>query len=224
MTQQLETMFRLQEQLNDDTNGPTWREGWTRQGKRINWRRCIVMETAELIDSFPWKHWKGIAGDLDRENIRIEMVDIWHFVMSLVLMRHDPREGAALAAACFVDQEARLPAAWSPREDARLDGLLAPYERLMALALEGESVEALLEAFWRALGWSGMDLEALYRLYIGKNALNQFRQKHGYKEGRYRKIWQGREDNAVMQAVLEEEPAIGYDALMERLERLYREA
>ncbi|MDA0955505.1 MAG: dUTP diphosphatase, partial [Proteobacteria bacterium] len=40
-----------------------------------------------------------------------------------------------------------------------------------------------------------MDLAQLYRAYMGKNVLNAFRQDHGYKVGRYEKVWQGREDN-----------------------------
>ena len=87
-------MFGLQNRLNDDTNGPKWRDGVTKHGKVINWKRCIVMETAELIDSFSWKHWKSIDGGIDIENIRIEMVDIWHFVMSYILRFKTPEEAA----------------------------------------------------------------------------------------------------------------------------------
>jgi hypothetical protein len=43
----------------------------------------------------------------------------------------------------------------------------------------------------------GMDMtfEDLYSGYVGKNVLNFFRQDHGYQEGTYKKIWDGREDN-----------------------------
>jgi dimeric dUTPase (all-alpha-NTP-PPase superfamily) len=221
----LTEMFALQQRLNDDTNGPGWRDGFTRQGKRVNWRRCIVMETAELIDSFPWKHWKSIAGGIDLENIRIEMVDIWHFVMSLVLRKKRPEEAAKMALEAMRESRIRLPERWSEKENARLDELLAPFEDLMAMALVKEESDAyffeLLEKFWECVDAVGMDFDELYRLYIGKNALNQFRQMHGYKEGTYRKIWHGREDNAVMQAILAEHPDIGYDELLSALETEY---
>jgi hypothetical protein len=42
---------------------------------------------------------------------------------------------------------------------------------------------------------SGLDFDALYTAYVGKNVLNFFRQDHGYKEGTYLKTWAGREDN-----------------------------
>ena len=40
-----------------------------------------------------------------------------------------------------------------------------------------------------------MLFRSLFRQYLGKNVLNFFRQDHGYREGSYRKLWGGREDN-----------------------------
>jgi hypothetical protein len=41
----------------------------------------------------------------------------------------------------------------------------------------------------------GMNIDDLYRGYVGKNTLNFFRQDHGYKDGSYIKVWNGKEDN-----------------------------
>ena len=81
----IKEMFLMQQRLNDETNGLGWEDGYTKNGKLISWKRCIYMECAELIDSFAWKHWKNIAAPIDTHNVVIEIVDIWHFVMSLVL-------------------------------------------------------------------------------------------------------------------------------------------
>ncbi len=78
-------MLKLQQRLNDNTNGKDWERGITKNGKIIDWNRCIYLEVAELIDSYPWKHWKNIDASPDYENIKIEIVDIWHFVMSEAL-------------------------------------------------------------------------------------------------------------------------------------------
>ncbi len=218
-------MFVLQNRLNDDTNGPKWREGVTKQGKVINWKRCIVMESAELIDSFSWKHWKNIAGGIDLENIKIEMVDIWHFVMSYILRFRSPEAAAKLALATMREGAVRLPNSWSEADNARIETLLEPFENLMALALiktdDDAYHEELLEQFWECVDAVGMNFDELYRLYIGKNALNQFRQMHGYKEGIYRKVWDGREDNVVMQEILARNPDITYERLLESLEERY---
>ena len=70
------TMLKLQQKLNDETNGFGWENGKTNRGKIINWRRCIYLETAELVESYPWKHWKNIDAKPDYANIKVELVDI----------------------------------------------------------------------------------------------------------------------------------------------------
>jgi len=52
------------------------------------------------------------------------------------------------------------------------------------------------------MGHSGLSFEQLFRSYVAKNVLNIFRQDHGYKDGSYRKLWAGREDNEHLMEVL----------------------
>jgi len=68
---------------------------------------------------------------------------------------------------------------------------------------------------------SGLNLDTLYTLYVGKNILNRFRQDHGYKEGTYIKIWNGEEDNVTMQKVLEENENVTPNELYKALEAAY---
>jgi len=68
---------------------------------------------------------------------------------------------------------------------------------------------------------SGLNLDALYKLYVGKNILNQFRQDHGYKEGTYIKIWNGEEDNVTMQNILEKNENVSPGELYMALEKAY---
>ena len=49
-----------------------------------------------------------------------------------------------------------------------------------------------------------MDFDDLHRQYVRKNVLNFFRQDHGYKEGSYIKLWEGREDNEHLVEILAE--------------------
>ena len=77
--------------------------------------------------------------------------------------------------------------------------------------------------FWQLMQASGLDFDALYAAYVGKNVLNFFRQDHGYKSGTYTKIWGGREDNEHLVEVLEglscdpdEVPEAVYAALQAR--------
>ncbi len=63
-----------------------------------------------------------------------------------------------------------------------------------------------------------LSYEELYKLYIGKNILNRFRQNHGYKSGDYMKVWSGREDNVVLQEILDKNSNITANTLYSLLE------
>ena len=219
-------MLQLQNELNTDTNGANWRSRITKNGKPINWKRCIYMESAELIDSFPWKHWKSIDAKPDYENIKIELVDIWHFLMSYLLEQNGLAEAATMISNTKdTKNDIKLPKEWDRELNEKIDQFLDIFEELMALSLiksdAKELQEELLIAFFKACDSADLTFDDLYRLYIGKNALNQFRQEHGYKEGTYIKEWGGKEDNVVMQEILEAHPNITYTELKEELERRY---
>jgi len=84
-----------------------------------------------------------------------------------------------------------------------------------------DSIVSLIHNYFEVAKQSGLNLATLYALYIGKNTLNQFRQDNGYKEGSYIKIWNGKEDNEVMQMILQEESSITPDELYKRLKGHY---
>jgi len=217
-------MLTLQQKLNDATNGEGWEKGVTKNGKLIDWKRCSYLECAELIESYPWKHWKNIDAEPDYDNIKIEAVDIWHFIMSQMLQDYRIDEKG--------DIETLTKAIESLSNFSTFTKEVIPtkknsYEQievvedLMRVLFCNESPEALMEAFINVAMQSGLNLTTLYQLYLGKNILNQFRQDRGYKEGNYVKIWEGKEDNVVMQSILEENPDITPDALYLALKKLY---
>ncbi len=228
MKEKIYEMLQLQNELNNDTNGTNWRKGLTKNAKVINWKRCIYMETAELIDSFPWKHWKSIDQKPDFENIKIELVDIWHFVMSY-LLEHNSIDKAAILIENNLDTPAdmKIPKNWQKEDNLRIDEYLDIFEELMALGLIQDNSEVyqdtLCAQFFKCCDSLDLSLKELYTLYIGKNALNHFRQKHGYKEGTYQKIWNDKEDNVIMQEILAKDPDISFNQLLERLEKFYKE-
>lgn len=80
--EQIRAMVRKQKELNDDTNTNSWIFGINNKGNLINWCRCIHMEGSELIDSYPWKHWKDLSGEANVDNAKVELIDIWHFLLS----------------------------------------------------------------------------------------------------------------------------------------------
>lgn len=225
MMQKIYEMLQLQNQLNNDTNGVQWRTDRTKNGKLINWKRCIYMEIAELIDSFPWKHWKSIDAQPNMQNVKIELVDIWHFLMSYLLKYNVLDEAAILIDNLKSTKSDVKIEKW---DNEKIEEYLDIFEELMALALvKSDSQmmqEALLEQFFKACDSVGLGFNELYSLYIGKNALNQFRQEHGYKEGTYQKNWGGKEDNEVMQEILAQNPDISFEELKKKLLQKYKAA
>jgi dimeric dUTPase (all-alpha-NTP-PPase superfamily) len=217
-------MLKLQQQLNDATNGEGWEAGRTKNGKMIDWKRCIYMECAEMIDSFAWKHWKNIAADPDWANLQIEVIDVWHFVMSLVLQEYKRRDlgsldDAASAIAVMPFYEMLLEDAEGFAEEKLV---MAQVESVMKDALDSRvDLTKLLADFFELVRMSNLDAVSLYRLYVGKNILNQFRQDHGYKEGHYVKLWNGEEDNVVMKRLWEEKGEMTPDELYAGLEAAY---
>ncbi len=48
----------------------------------LNYTRATSQELAELIDSVPWKWWAKYQ-TFDQQNARVEVVDLFHFLISL---------------------------------------------------------------------------------------------------------------------------------------------
>ena len=203
-TNAINEMLQMQSNLNNATNGPDWRSGVTELGRTINWQRCIYMEAAELIESYPWKHWKSVDAEIDEENARVELVDICHFLISFALEKFESEKAAML-----------LEKALSSHQKTKVLSIVkidvmqqvAVHETLMKIALEsaGNSVAEtevyfmrLAESFFKACQVVELDFVQLYKIYMAKNVLNKFRQDNGYKEGSYIKEWNGKEDNVVM--------------------------
>jgi dimeric dUTPase (all-alpha-NTP-PPase superfamily) len=219
-------MLELQEKLNFEAFGMARDAKVTKEGKVVNWKRCIYMECAELIDSFSWKHWKDINGGIDRANIEMEMVDIWHFLMSYLLSQKEKRSLVVLLSGAVEEtSDVRLPKTWKPEDNKKIDAYLDEFENLMALALinndSDEFIEHISEQFFICCSVVGLSLERLYRVYLTKNVLNKFRQEHGYKEGNYIKVWDGKEDNVVALEILQNEPDLDFEALYQALKSFY---
>ena len=217
-------MLQLQQELNDATNGLNWEEGITKNGKKIDWRRCIYLETAELIESYPWKHWKNIDASPDYANIKIEIVDIWHFVMSETLRLYKINNlGSIQDIAKTVSDMEGFKAFQQDEKSEQLDmySEIELVEEMIKVLFCNKDINALIVAFLTISSKLNLKLPELYELYVGKNILNKFRQDNGYKEGSYIKIWNNEEDNVVMQRVLKEQKDITPQALYRALEKAY---
>ena len=218
----LEEMFLLQKKLNDDTNGVNWELGINKFDKEINWLRCIHMEVSELIDSTPWKHWKNITAAPDINNIHIELVDVWHFLMSYILQETNIPKAVSLVNTHCIYEAVEV-------DDMDIKLVVKEAEKLSYISLAIETgnmpafsgVERFIDQFFRCCKLSGLSFTWLQKIYIGKNCLNKFRQDNGYKEGTYRKVWNEKEDNVVMLSILENIDDLTFDLVYSELQKTY---
>lgn len=164
-------MLELQNAMNTRVHSQ-WRE----QG--FEWYRAIWIESAELMDHYGWKWWKHQKPDV--EQVKLELIDIFHFGLSILLVNKTSIESIAeqVSDALKVDESVDFKNA---------------LEAFTAHTLNEKDFSVSL--FVRLLKGMEMTFEDLYSGYVGKNVLNFFRQDHGYQEGTYKKIWDGREDN-----------------------------
>ncbi len=79
---QLREMFSMQKALNarigvnTDSMSDEEKVKWV-----LNYCRAMTQEIAELTDSVPWKWWAKYQ-KFEEQNARVEVVDIFHFLIS----------------------------------------------------------------------------------------------------------------------------------------------
>lgn len=172
MKQQFQAMLEMQDAMNRRVH-----DDWIE--RHFEWYRALWIECGELIDHYGYKWWKKQTADM--EQVQLEVIDIWHFGMSMLF---DGRSTEQIAA----DLCQQLDAEAIPEVD-----VLRAAEVLACHTLAKR--EFSISLFWSLLQAAQMSFEDLYRAYVGKNVLNFFRQDHGYQEGTYLKMWGEREDN-----------------------------
>lgn len=201
MQQQLETMLAMQDAMNSRVH-----DDW--QQRDFAWYRALWIECGELIDHYGYKWWKKQSADM--EQVRLEVIDIWHFGMSMLF---DGRSTEQIATAlCEQLAEESVPQA----------DVLRAAEVLACHTLARREFSICL--FWSLMEAAQMSFAELYQAYIGKNVLNFFRQDHGYQQGTYRKIWGDKEDNehlVEVLATLDPEASDFSDGLYQALQQRY---
>ncbi len=151
-----------------------------------------------MLDHFGWKWWKASSRDL--EQVKLELIDIWHFGLSLEILANSgggpvERDTIKKTAADIRD---RLTQGLVAAKNS-LDGDVPDFdigEGIEALAAKAVAEQRFgVPEFAALMVALELSFDELYWRYIGKNVLNFFRQDHGYANGTYQKTWRGREDN-----------------------------
>jgi len=184
---QAKSMLHLQDTINSKIN-----KEWRSAGNP--WYRAIWTECAELMDHVGWKWWK--SQEVDIAQMKLELVDIWHFGLSeLLASDHTESKVEALLASALSELDK------DQKSNASAQNILDAIESFSLATLKSKSFD--LPSFITLATASDLSASELFKSYVGKNILNKFRQDNGYKSGTYIKIWEGKEDNVWLSELIE---------------------
>ncbi|MRN38576.1 dUTP diphosphatase [Neisseria sp. N95_16] len=197
LVERIHLMLYIQDELNSKLD-PDWKH------RNWNFRLAAQVEAYEALDHVGWKWWKYNTPDW--EQARMELVDIWHFLLSEFIVQDTPAE---YFAGYFTNLT--IP---SDLDKGKAIQALADYGRNTGCIRTVLEFTTMMEAL-------GLSFEELEKWYLGKYCLNKLRWSHGYAEGSYIKIWNGREDNEYLTEYLNSREAITIEETSKYLEDIY---
>lgn len=188
---------------------------WLTAGYR--WDRAALVEAVECMDHIGWKWWK--KQEMDREQAFVELVDIFHFLLSYYLIRRNITPDLIINAYEYANKKIHR------NKDKQY--VLTHLETFIGCVAERDIP---LDRFLNVVVSLDYTLDDLVKYYIGKNVLNQFRQANGYKEGTYIKDWAtpkehddglNMEDNVVLVKILKSSVNISSTLIKKELTDYY---
>jgi len=196
-----EEMVAMQEAMNSRVI-KDWRS------QNYAWKDAIWTEAAEAFGHLKFEWWKNQGSPINYEAVKLELIDIWHFLLSEIMSKED-----------LIKQDKGYDSLYSFVKDViefseSFNESLFKFDKLDfqkralrfivegAAGLDGEKspsggVGHILGGFYLSLRAFDVSWDDLYKGYIGKNTLNRFRQDHGYKTdtASYKSTWYPEEDN-----------------------------
>ncbi len=185
----LKEMYQIQETFNT-TIHPQWRE------QNFNFSDAVWVECAELMDHLGYKWWKPQAEDW-YQAARMELVDILKFLISMDLQNAESFDDC-IEFECLsllfgeIEKTGTIENGFYSRCHAR---------KLASRVIEND-LQLAFSSFMLLMRTLDITFDELYLFFIGKDVLNLFRQAHGYSEGKYIKVWNGAEDNDVLNQMI----------------------
>lgn len=153
---QISQMLIMQDEMNSRVSD-TWRDNG------YEWYRAIWIASAKMLDHHGWKWCKHQV--IDIAQVQLDLVDIFHYGLSLRLMSSDSAEEIAQVLAKELHQGT-----------AESDFKIA-LENLASAAVTNKTFDA--KALADCMSLMNMDLDELFRKYVGKDTLNSSGQDHG---------------------------------------------
>lgn len=210
----IKQLLTMQDELNDFIN-----QAWDGMLSRDHFKTAIVSELGEYLNDHGvgWKWWKAQPVDAyNKFGADVEIVDIVHFYLSLLVMQH--RESMNKINACPSVKETEFDQfevtyIGSDRGNAFSGSLICGGNQLshtsfmvtLGYLLEDpQDIFDAIDTLDRFVSSAGFTSEYLSALYTAKSELNYFRQTSGYKDGTYQyKEVAGVEDNERLKPLIQ---------------------
>lgn len=173
-----------------DPNNPNWKEVRTENDFKL----ASILEMAEMIESTPWKWWKG--GNADLWNIKIELIDMLHFMISNVAMRDSIKDNEANKVLGFKEDEKIVKAFFYDNDENKGADRDVSMDIFKALVNDDYDFDFINEV----VKGGGLEANEISSIYIAKYTLNEIRWEGGYALNQYKKMKSGYVDengNAV---------------------------
>lgn len=213
---------RMQEMADiQDTFNCIVAEDWYTRG--FDFLLAALGEGWEAIDHWGWKWWKKQEPNL--EQVQMELVDIWHFVLSDLMVENQDQGFAHITVEQIENVYGDyLAAHFTPYQN---EHFIEEMKCFIGGCTDGY---VDFQSFFNAMKLAQLSFDDLYKMYVGKASLNAFRQANGYKDGTYIKQWTAfednveREDNEFLQLILNdmENPDDVQDYIWAKLNEQYQ--
>lgn len=191
--EQFSYLMGLQDKLNQQMSKVNYgTDDW--QSQRWNWGLAILDETMELLTTMGWKWWKGSdkyrvgITPFNIKQLQLEAIDILHFGLShSFAFNRNPQDTFY---GQLLDKGSAWSAIWKIQREAITQGCLH------------------WGAWYNLCHYLELPAGLIIDTYVGKYALNKFRQDNGYGSDTYQKHWDvptfenNNEDNAFLEAVI----------------------
>jgi hypothetical protein len=192
---QIVEMLKLQNLMNERVD-----KCWCVNQEK-DWMFASIVEAVEYVEHMGWKDWKKQTPDFNQA--KMELVDIFHFALS-----HCMTDGIDSLQKSFDENAEDIynEILFSEHRTINNDWVSFNVKESVKYFIE-HSVSGLgfsWHFFAKMMGHCELSYNELYKLYIGKNMLNLFRQDNGYQEGYYQKQWLGMEDNVHLTEILKD--------------------
>jgi len=203
--EQMETLLNAQESLNRQYTSEEWR----RKVPLTSLIAANMAELGELLESSPrigdmnsenenngWKWWKTYLENDDKNN-KVEIVDIIHFSLSVLLHLHGSPEDVLNAYKDIADKIQDIPG------EEKMYSLLVRISmfNVTALTNPGETIVFFLYLVDALSKYADFEVDEMFEIYKKKNSLNLERIEGGYTDSAdsYEKYDEnGEEDNMKM--------------------------